>query len=136
MSRQDQERVEVNVGGRDLGVFDTFAGGANDSDDTKHRPGGMGPSEALGGFGNRDNFTVSRLYKLERDHPLAKFLDGQVGIGTVVAKRIMLSRDRTPVGDPITYTGVLKTFTPAEHDSNSADPKMFSLEVTADGAIS
>jgi hypothetical protein len=136
MARQDQERVEVSVAGVDLGVFDTFSGGEADSDDTKHRPGGMGESESLGGFRERGNFTVGRLYRLERDHGQAKFLDGQVGRGEVVAKRIMLDRDKVPVGDPITFTGTLKTFNHPEHDSNSADPKMVTLEVTADGPIS
>jgi hypothetical protein len=136
MSRQDQERVTVNVAGRDLGVWDTFSGGEADSDDTKHRPGGMGEEEALGGFRTRENFTVTRLYRLERDHGLAKFLDDQVSRGRVVATRTMLDRDRVPIGEPITFTGILKTFTHPEHDSNSSDKKMVSLEVTPDGPIS
>lgn len=136
MSRQDQERCTVNVAGIDLGVFSSFSGGNADSDDTKDRPGGMGDEEALGGFRTRTNFTVGRRYKLERDHPLAKILDNQVGIGKVVCVRTMLNRDKTPVADPITFTGILKTFNHPEHDSNSADKKNVTLEVTADGPIS
>ena len=136
MSRQDQERVEVSIDGEDYGVFDSFSGGGADSEDTKHRPGGMGDEESLGGPRTRDNFTVSRLYKLERDHGQAKKLDAKVGSGKVVAKRIMLDRQKNPVGEPITFTGTLKAFTHPEHDSTSADKKMVELEVTADGPIS
>lgn len=136
MSRQDQERVTVNVAGRDIGVFDSFSGGAADSEDSKDRPGGMGEEESLGGVRTRSNFTVGRRYKLERDHGLAKFLDSQVGRGRVVATRQMLDLDRTPVGEPITFTGMLKTFNHPEHDSNSSDKKTVTLEVTADGPIS
>jgi hypothetical protein len=135
-TRQDMERCEVSVDGIPLGIFDTFSGGEADSDDTKHRSGGMGDEESLGGPRTRANFTVSRLYRLERDHGQAKMLDAAVGRGEVVAVRTMLDRDKVPFGDPITFTGTLKTFNHPEHDANSSDPKMVSLEVTADGPIS
>jgi hypothetical protein len=134
--RVDQERVTVNIAGRDLGVFDIFSGGAAKAESTKHRAGGMAPEESLGGPTSRDDFTLQRLYKLERDHGLAKFLDGQVGIGRVVAVRQKLARDRSTSGDPITYTGTLMGFTLPDHDSSSADKAMVQLEVSADESIS
>lgn len=136
MSRLDQEKVDVNVAGKDLGVFQTFEGGELKSDDTKNRPGGMAPEESLGGFSSRDPITVTRNYKLERDHPQIGFLNQQVGRGKVVIVRTVLDVDANPVGDPITYTGRLMSCTPGNHDSASADPKMLSLEVSADEAIS
>lgn len=136
MSRTDQERVTVKIDGIDLGVWDAFEGGAAKADDTKNRPGGMGPEESLGGPKSRDSFTVSRNYKLERDHPLAKLLDLKVGSGRVVATRTMLNRDRSAAPDPITFTGTLMAFTHPNHDSNSGDKKTVSLEVSADEPIS
>lgn len=136
MSRKDQERVTVSVDGKDLGVWDMFTGGATDSSETRHRPGGMAPEVSLGGAQTITNFTLQRLYSLERDHPIYKWLQGRAGIGSVVAKRTMLTRDRAVSGDPITFTGILKTVTPADHDSNAADRKMLSLEVVPDGAVS
>lgn len=133
--RQDQERIEVSVDGVDLGVFDGFTGGASDSEETRHRPGGMGAEESLGGPKMVTNFTVSRLYKLERDHGIYVFLHQKVGEGRVVAKRTKLTRDRAPSGNPITYTGVLKSVTPPDHDSNSSDRAMLSLEIVPDGEI-
>lgn len=140
MSRTDQEKVTVVVSGNgetlDLGIFDMFSGGAAKAESTKHRPGGMGPQESLGGPVARDDFTLQRLYKLERDHPLAKKLDRLVGIGIVTAKRVMLNRDRSAVDPPITFTGTLIGFVHPDHDSDSAEKKMVQLEVSADEPIS
>jgi hypothetical protein len=136
MSRQDQERVNVTLDGIDLGVFSQFEGGAKKSDDTKDRPGGMGPEESLGGLPTRDPFTVSRRYKLERDHPLAKLLDSKVGSGRVVAVRQMLNPDKSPAGEPITFTGTLMEYVHPNHDANSGDRKTVALQVSADEPIS
>lgn len=96
----------------------------------------MGPEESLGGPISRDAFTVGRLYKLERDHGLYKQLDGKTGAGRVVAVRQKLNRDRSPFGDPTTYTGTLMKVSPPDHDSNSGDRAVFTLEVSADEPIS
>ena len=134
--RTDQERVTVRVDDIDCGVFQTFSGGGTAADDTKNRPGGMGPEESLGGPVSRDAFTVGRLYKLERDHGLFKTLDAKTGSGRVVAVRQKLNKDRSAFGDPITYTGTLIKVTPPDHDSNASDRAEFSLEVSADEPIS
>jgi hypothetical protein len=118
--RTDQERVTVRVDDLDLGVFQTFSGGGTAADDTKNRPGGMGPEESLGGPVSRDAFTVGRLYKLERDHPYFKTLQSKTGHGRVVAVRQKLNKNRTPFGDPETYTGTLIKVTPPDHDSNAS----------------
>lgn len=134
--RTDQERVTVRVDDLDLGVFQTFSGGGAAADDTKNRPGGMGPEESLGGPVSRDAFTVGRLYKLERDHGLYKQIDAKAGSARVVAVRQKLNKDRTPSGDPITYTGTLIKVMPPDHDSNASDRAEFTLEVSADEPIS
>lgn len=135
-SRVDQERIKVTVGGIDLGIFQTFSGGSVKSDDTKNRPGGMGEEESLGGPKTRDTFTVGRVEDLERDVPLLKPLENMVGAAAVIAVRQKLRKDRSPIGDPTTYTGTLMGVTRADGDSNSSDRAEFSLEVSADEAIS
>jgi hypothetical protein len=134
--RTDQERVSIRVDDIDCGVFQTFSGGGAVAEDTKNRPGGMGPEESLGGPVSRDAFTTSRLYKLDRDHPLFKRLDALAGSGRVVAVRQKLNKDRTPAGDPITYTGTLIKVTPPDHDSNGSERAELTLEVSADEPIS
>ena len=135
-SRVDQESIHVVVDGIDLGVFQTFAGGASKADDTKNRPGAMGKEESLGGPVSRDPFTVSRVYDLERDHGLMKVLDAKVGAGVGSVSRTKLSRTGTPVGSPIGYTGVLISYAMPDADSNSSDRAEFTLEFSADEAIS
>jgi hypothetical protein len=134
--RTDQERISVRVDDIDCGVWQTFSGGGVTAEDTKNRPGGMGPEESLGGPVSRDAFSIARLYRLDRDHPLFKRLDGLAGSGRVVATRQKLNKDRTPNGDPITYTGTLIKVTPPDHDSNASGRAELTLEVSADEPIS
>jgi hypothetical protein len=140
MSRVDQERVTVTVEGLgqtlNLGVFDGFSGGAKKGETTKHRSGGMGPQKSLGGPSTRDDFSTMRLYDLERDHPFMKRLDALVNIGEVTAVRQKLNKDKTPAGEPITYTGTLSGYVMPDHDSDSSEKAMFTLEVSADEPIS
>jgi hypothetical protein len=135
-----QERVTVSVTGNgitlNLGVFDTFTGGAHKSENQKHRPGSMGTRKALGGPGDRDDFSVGRLYELLRDHPHIKTLDNLVGIGQVHASRQKLNPDKSPAGEPINYTGTLIGVNYPDHDSDSSDKAMFTLDVSADEPIS
>lgn len=135
-SRQDQESIHVVVEGKDLGIFQTFSGGASKAEDTKNRPGAMGKEESLGGPVSRDAFTVGRVYDLERDHPLFKELDALTGSGRGSVSRTKLDRNRNPVGAPIGYTGILIAVTPPDGDSNSSDRAEFTLEFSADEAIS
>lgn len=135
-----QERVTFIVEGLgmtlDLGVFDTFTGGAKKGETVKHRAGNMGDSEAVGGVSSRDDFTVSRRYRLERDHPNRKKLDALVNIGRVTCVRQKLNPDKTPFGDPDTYTGIMSGFVMPDHDSDEVAKAMFSIEVNADEPIS
>lgn len=135
-----QERVTITITGLgrvlELGVFDTFSGGAKKSQTVKHRPGGMGDSEAVGGVSERDDFTASRRYRLERDHANRKILDALVNIGQVTAVRQKLNPDKTPYGDPDTYTGIMSGFVMPDHDSDEVAKAMFVIEVNSDEAIS
>lgn len=135
-----QERVTITIIGLgrtlELGVFDSFDGGAKKGEQIKHRAGGMGAQEAVGGLSAREDFTTGRRYRLERDHPYAKALDALVNIGEVTAVRQKLNPDKSPAGEPITYTGILSGFVMPNHDSDEAAKAMFSLEVSADEPIS
>lgn len=134
-SRVDQESIHVVVDGDDLGIFQTFEGGAAVADDTKNRPGGMGQEESLGGPVSRDPFTVGRIYDLERDHLAMKRLDGKVGSAKGSVSRTKLDRNRNPIGSPISYTGILIKYVMPDADSNSSDRAEFQLEFSADEAV-
>jgi len=96
----------------------------------------MGKQISLGGASTRDDFTVGRLYDLERDHPFMKRLDSLVNIGKVTAVRQKLNPDKSPAGEPITYTGTMSGYVMPDHDSDSSDKAMFTIEVSADEDIS
>lgn len=125
--------VTVSADDVDLGTFDKFSGGDGDSEETKYPPGGMGPEESLGGRQTRENFTVGRRYKLERDHPIFAWLDSRRGKATIVAARQPLDTDGNPYGKPTIFTGNLKKVTGPEHDSTSSEVAKLELEVTPGG---
>jgi hypothetical protein len=135
MSRQDQYNVTVSVsyGGttRDLGTFDSFSGGAVDSDETKYWPGGLGQQISLGGRRTVDNVTVGRLYDLSRDHPIMGWLIGGAGKAIVTVTKTSLTVDGAVIGNPLVYTGTMKTVTPPDHDAESSDAATWSMEVTS-----
>jgi hypothetical protein len=135
-SRVDMERITGELDGEDIGIFQTFSGGAVTSTDTKNRPGNMGDEESLGAPKSRDAFTIGRVYDLERDHPKFKLWDALCGEGQITVVRQKLDRKRNPVGDPITYTGTLMKVSAPDTDSNAAARAEFTLEVSANEAIS
>lgn len=131
MARQDQWRTTLVVEGVDYGVFDGHTGGAVDSEEVRHREGGMGAELSLGGFVSIENVTLTRLYKRERDHARYPELVAQIGRGRATTVMQPLDPHRAAFGRPITYTGTLKRVSRPEHDSNSADGAMLEIEVTA-----
>ena len=135
MSRQDQYAVTMTVDGQDFGIWDKLTGGEIDSEETKYKPGGMGASVSLGGSTEVGNLTISRLYLLARDHERIHWLIGRAGKGDVVINRQPLDVDGNAYGRPLVYTGVLKTVTPPEVDSESSDAALLECEVTPAGTV-
>lgn len=131
MSTQRQYEVHVVIDGRDLGVWDTLTGGNFDSDEVKHRDGGMGPEQALGGAPTTENVTVGRRFKKGRDETLVTWLRPRRNKRSQ-ATQIPLDENKNPYGDPIVYVGVLKAVNPPDADSNSSDVAMLELEISTD----
>jgi hypothetical protein len=128
MSREDQYAVSVRVGPYVLGIFDSFDGGEVDSEETKHRPGGMQRQKSLGGPVSVGNVTVSRNYELERDHNMVPLLEPLVGKADMVVTKQPLDVNGIAYGKPLTYSGKFKQLNPPNHDSNSSDAAMIELE--------
>lgn len=139
MSREDQYNVTVTVSyvrdgtrqTQSLGTFDGFTGGDVDSEETKFWPGGLGQQISLGGRRTVNNFTVSRLYDLVRDHPLMGWLMGGVGKADVTATKQPLTIDGAATGRPLVYQGKLKSVTPPDHDSESGSAAKFEMEISS-----
>lgn len=135
MGRKDQYLVTLSVEGRPCGVYDMFEGGAGDSDETKHRPGGMGAVKTYGGPTNVANITLSRVFEPDRDSDLVRWLQSVRGRARATVSRQPLDRDKNPWGRPFVYGGTLKTVTLGNIDSNSSDVDTYSLEISAEGDI-
>jgi hypothetical protein len=118
-----------------LGTWDKFEGGEVDSDEQKYSPGGMAPPVSLGGAVQMGNVTVSRLYVLERDHPVVHTLLSKVGIAQIRVSKQPLDVNKVPYGRPLVYTGKIKTVTPPEHDSTSSDPALIQIEFVPTGTV-
>ena len=88
---------------------------------------------SIGGAPTIGNVTLGRYYDALRDHPLMAWLGNRRGWGRV---SIGISpRDPQGIvrGDPVVYTGTLKTVTPPELDSTGNDMATWEMEVTCDG---
>jgi hypothetical protein len=118
-----------------LGVWDTVSGGEIDSEESKYRPGGMGPEISLGGSKTIGNLTVGRYLDTARDWPLIKWLASRAGKGRGTIGITPLSADGASLGAPLVYGGTLKTVTRPDIDSTGTDAAILELEFTVDGSV-
>lgn len=138
-TRQDTYTVNVQLEDvatgnmLNLGTFDKFAGGAVDSDDNKYYPGGMVPPISLGGRRTVDNVTVSRLYRLARDHDHVQRHINGVGRAQMVVTKQPMDIEGHVYGRPIVYRGTLKRFLAPEVDSEASAAGLFELEMSVEG---
>jgi hypothetical protein len=115
------------------GVWDKKSGGEVDSEEKVYHPGGMVPPISLGGRKTPGNVTLSRNYRLGRDHDNVQQLFDAVGGSRVVVAQQPLDKQGNVYGRPIVYNGTLKRVTPPEHDSEGSDAAMIEVEITIDG---
>jgi hypothetical protein len=132
-TREDTWLLTVNVDGRDLGVFDTLSGGELDSEESKYQPGGMAAEISLGGRKTIGNVTIGRYCDRTRDWPLIKWLVARTGAARITIGQTPLDPMGARAGEPLTYTGTLKTVTPPDVDSTGTDAAQLTLEATIDG---
>lgn len=117
----------------DHGVWDKMTGGEVDSDDAKYNEGGMQPPISLGGKKTVGNVTVSRLYRLARDHDVAQVYINGAGKASMVVTKQPLDIDGHTYGKPIVYKGTLKRVGLPEVDSESSNAGLIELEMTVEG---
>jgi hypothetical protein len=138
-TRQDTYNVNVQIehptSGQmlDYGTWDKMSGGGLSSSATSYRPGGMAPPVSLGGQKVTANVTVSRLYRLGRDHDVVAQLLASVGKSRMVVSKQPLDIEGNVYGRPIVYRGTLDRVTPPEVDSESSTAGLLELEMVVDG---
>lgn len=139
-TRQDTHRIKISLENPakpgemiPLGVWDKWSGGEIDSDETKYNPGGMAPPVSLGGRRTTGNVTISRLYRLARDHNhLQRLIDG-AGKSKAVLTRQPLDIQGNVYGKAVSYNAKLKRVTPPDLDSEQSGAALIELEFTIDG---
>jgi len=134
-TREDTWLVTCSLDGRNLGTFDSKSGGELDSEEAKYRPGGMQPEISLGGSVTTGNLTIGRYCDTVRDWPLIKWLSTRRGSGHGTVGITPLSPAGVRAGDPLTYTGTLKTVNLPDTDSTGNDVAKLELEFTCDAAV-
>ena len=116
------------------GIWDKKTGGEVDSEERVYHPGAMGPPISLGGRKIPGQVTLSRLYRLGRDHDnIQQLIDAAGGSRIVISQQPMDIHGNVYGGSPIVYTGTLKTVNLPEHDSEGTDPAMIEVVCTIDG---
>jgi hypothetical protein len=140
-TRQDTHTIKVLIGNPrtakheliNFGIWDTFSGGDVDSDTTTYYPGAMGPAVSLGGRVQPQTVTVSRLYRLERDHDKMGLLLAAVGKMKMQVHRLPMDIEGNSYGKALVYNGTLKHVSPPDLDSNQSGAALLSLEMTVEG---
>jgi len=140
-TRQDTWQVSLSVehphnpGSMiNYGVWDTKTGGEVDSEERLYYPGGMAPPYSLGGRITPGQITLTRNYRLGRDHDNIQQLIDAVGVSRIIISQQPMDRYKNMYGRPIVWTGTLKTVTLPEHNSEStSDPGMIEIVATIDG---
>ena len=135
--RTNQYRVLVAIDGEDWGTFDTFAGGEVSAEEVKYLPGGMEPEISLGGVTRTGNVTVTRLYRLKRDHARTRAVINRVGKLRAVVTKIPLDEDGNVfnASENDVYEGIVIRMTPPPTDSTANTPAFLEIEVSTAGGI-
>lgn len=127
MSTADQARITSAVAGKDLGTFDTRSGGETTASGEKYRAGG-GEEEVSVSRPSVGEVTISRKYKRERDHELARWLRTKAGKADGSVNEQLTDDDDLPWGKPVTWTGRLLSVNTGDVDSNSqSEPRFLTL---------
>ena len=136
--RSDQGTLSVTVAGItiDNQSWDTAEGGDITVESQEYNPGAMAPAVAIGGKRSRSAMTVKRAW----DDTLIgayKALDNAAGKTPVtIGYQVLAADHRTPVGNPITYTGILGNVTRPGYDSMTSTVAMLQIVVSLNETIS
>ena len=134
--RSDQAAIHVTVAGVPLDnvVWDTMEGGDNVAEDVAYLPGGMAPQINLGGLPKRGDITVTRIWSdaLVRVYKQLDQASGQAGVTVTYT---VLDASGQSTGSSVTYTGVLKSVTRPNYDSNTSSEAKLQLVIGANQVI-
>lgn len=129
--------VTGSIAGRSMTFDGISSGGGITAAVTKFRPGGLGAEQALPAMGSYDDITVTKHYDVSAVQENLRYFLGLAVAGTAtmhVAVQPLNVSTQTPVGNPITYTGLLTTVDPGTVDSESGSTRMLSFTMSVEAA--
>ena len=134
--RSDQALINVEVVGvgLDKEPWSSMEGGDNTPETAQAFPGGMKPLVALGGFPKPTPLTVMRPWSESLIKPY-KELWSKAGQAEVKASYRMLNANKEPIGETVSYTGVLGTVTRPGYKAGTSEEAKLSLTVDLHGEI-
>lgn len=134
--RSDQALISVEVTGvgLDKEPWAELTGGDNTPESTESYPGGMKPLVALGGFPKPTALTVTRPWQESLVKPY-KELWARSGQAEAKVTYRNLNANREPIGEPITYTGVLGTVTRPGYKAGTSEEAKLQLTIDLNGEL-
>lgn len=101
----------------------------------KFRRSAASPKESVGGRGEFENITLTRVWDEARDRALLnQFRTNPDFFNGGVVSLTSLGTDGIPMGAPDTYTGVVLAMTRTGGDANSGDKTFLTVELSIDTA--
>ena len=134
--RSDQALINVEVAGvgLDKEPWSSLEGGDNTPESAQAYPGGMRPLVALGGFPKPTALTVTRPWTESLIKPY-KELWPLAGRAKAKVSYRALNANREPVGETVSYTGVLGTVTRPGYKAGTSEEAKLQITVDLDGEI-
>ena len=115
----------------DFGIWDTKTGGDLDSEERLYYPGGMTAPYSLGGRILPQAVTLTRNYRIARDHFHVQSLLDAVGKSNIQIQMFPMDKYGNEHTPAIVWNGTLKTVVLPEHNSeSSSDPAMIQVVCT------
>lgn len=138
--REDLYDVEATFVGTDgqkaKFIFDKMTGGDVKAQSKKYRPANGTEDELnLGGAQTVSNIMLTRLYETDIDGWVLWLLS-QVGKGTMYVAKQPLDLNGTAFGTALRYKGLIEGVTPPPTDSESENPAVIEIEMSAVTPIS
>jgi hypothetical protein len=140
MAGQSQHRITAvlkNSAGaivRDLGTWNTLAGGETTAEIPTDKPGGGG-KKSYGAKPDHSDITITRVRERERDHELDRWLRGQVGRLILEVADQPLDDDDVAWGTPIITRGRLSGVLSTDIDSNGTDLRRIEVTATVEAMV-